>query len=184
MMQNEKAQLYTIEGIASAMLLVMVVIFVVRAAPMTPNTSSSAHQYLEAQLETQGQDLLIILDYVPEGSLNSPLKQAVIGWTGLRFEGQSQVLPQSLNYTANVLKEALADAGIAYNFELSVDTSSGVATYGILWNGKPSDNAVIVSRKIVLHDDDGVVATDKIQDMDPTTKFYNIVDVRLTLWRM
>ncbi len=185
MIRNESAQLYTIEGIASAMLLIVVVIFVVRAAPMTPNTSSSAHQYLEAQLETQGRDLLTILDYVPEGSRNSPLKQAVIDWTGVQFEGQSPVRPQSVNYTANVLNEALADAGIVYNLEFSVDTPSGIATYGVLWNGKPSDNAVIVSRKVVLHDDDGVVATDKIPDMDSnTTSFYNIVDVRLTLWRM
>ena len=185
MIRNENAQLYTVEGIASAMLLVLVVIFVVKAAPMTPNTSSAAHQYLAAQLETQGQDLLIILDYTPEGSLNSPLKQSILDWTGVQFEGQNEVRIPSVNYIAGMLKEVMGDAGIAYNLELSFDTPTGVATYGMLWNGKPSDNAVTVSRKIILHDDEGVKATDKIPDMDSnTTRFYNIIDVRMTLWRM
>jgi hypothetical protein len=58
----------------------------------------------------------------------------------------------------------------------------------MLWNGRPSDNAVIVSRKILLHDEEmsvnpGLSAI--IPDMDSTsTRFYNIVVVRMTLWRM
>ena len=188
MRYDDNAQLYTIEGIASAVLLVMVIIFVVRAAPMTPNASSFSHQYLEGQLETKGEDLLTILDYTPEGSLNSPLKEAVINWNGMRFEGQARVVPEPVNYTAMVLKEVLADAGIAYNLELTFNTSSGSTTYGMLWNGKPSDNAVTVSRKIAIHDED-MTANPQLRGIIPdadssATRFYSIADVRLTLWRM
>ncbi len=57
----------------------------------------------------------------------------------------------------------------------------------LLWNGRPSDNAVIVSRKISLHDEDMAANPSLsriIPDMDPDSQFYNVLEVRLTLWRM
>jgi hypothetical protein len=189
MIRNEKAQLYTIEAIASALLLVMVVIFVLKAAPMTA-TSSSSHQQVEAQLSSQGHDLLTVLDYAPAGSTNSQLKQAITSWNGMEFLGQAAVLPYGgpTNVTAVAFKEALGDAGIVYNLEVYFYTSTGISSRPVLWNGKPSDNAVTVSKSIVLNDQDMVSNPDLssiIPDIDSsTTKFYNIVEVKLTLWRM
>lgn len=189
MIRNEKAQLYTIEAVASALLLIMVVIFVIKAAPMAPNSSSSSHQQVEAQLTTQGYDLLTILDYVPEGNTNSQLKQAIANWNGMEFSGQAAVRPYGgpINVTAKDFKEALGDAGIVYNLEVFFYTSSGISSRPMLWNGNPSDNAVTVSKSIVLNDEDMVSNQDLssiIPDLDPGTKFYNIVEVKLTLWRM
>ncbi|MCZ7356279.1 MAG: hypothetical protein O8C66_11160 [Candidatus Methanoperedens sp.] len=189
MNRGESAQLYTIEGVASALMLVLVIIFVLKAAPLTPNTSSASHQQLEAELVTRGQDLLTILDYAPEGSLNSPLEQAIVGWTGAEFDGQAAVRPLggATNVTLNVLKEALGDNGVAYDLEVSFYTPSGIYTKPMLWNGKPSDNAVTVSRKLVLHDEDMSLnpeLSDIIPDMNPSTQFYNIIDVRLIMWQM
>jgi len=190
MIRNEKAQLYTIEAIACALLLVLVVIFVIKAAPMTPNSSSSSHQQIEVQLTSQGYDLLTVLDYVPEGSTDlSQLKQAIASWNGMEFSGQAAVSPYGgpTNVTANDFKEALGDAGIVYNLEVFFNTSAGISSRPMLWNGKPSDNAVIVSKSIVLNDEDMAINTDLksiIPDIDLGTKFYNIVEVKLTLWRM
>jgi hypothetical protein len=183
-MRSEEAQLYTVEAIATAIMIILVVIIVIKAAPLTPNTSSAAHQNVEAQLEIRGQDLLTILDYVPEGSLNSPLKQSIVDWKGDEFLGQEAVRPESLNGTANVLKETLGNYGIVYNLEFSYYTPTGISTYAVLWNGKPSDNAIKVSRKIVFHDEDNVFSSSIIRDMGSGNKFYNIVEVKLTLWRM
>jgi hypothetical protein len=59
----------------------------------------------------------------------------------------------------------------------------------MIYNGDPSDNAVIVSRKLTLHDGD--INTTKypgnplaLEDIDPATNLFNIVEIRLTLWRM
>lgn len=183
MIKKEEAQMYTIEGLTVAMLMLITVIFAIKAAPLTPLTTSASHQNVEAQLEMMGQDLINVLDYGPSG--DSDLKIAVIKWTGSQFRGQRDTInPTEVNNIANVLQEVLGNNGIAYDLEVSYQTDSGIITEAVLWNGLPSDNAVTVSRKIVLHDDDNVVADTKIIDMDPTTEFYNIVDVRLTLWRM
>lgn len=192
MIRNEKAQLYTMEGIASAMLMIVVVIFVLKAAPLTPNSASSTHMHIEKELEMRGQDLLTVLDYTPSGSQYSQLRQAILGWTGSQFDGQAAIRPLGgpTNVTAGKFREALGAIGIAYNLEVYFNTPSGTESLAMLWNGRPSDNAVIVSRKIVLHDDEMEdVATQGLRDIIPnmdsnTTKFYNIVVVRMTLWRM
>jgi hypothetical protein len=189
MIRNEKAQLYTIEAVASALLLIMVVIFVLKGAPMSPNSSSASHQKVEASLSTRGHDLLRVLDYVHEEERASQLKQAIASWNGMEVSGQAAVRPLGgpTNITANVFKEALSDAGIVYNLEVFFTTSSGISSRPMLWNGKPSDNAVTVSTNIVLNDEDMVLnpeLSSMIPEIDPVTTFYNIVEVKLTLWRM
>lgn len=197
MIREENAQLYTIEGIVASILMLMVVIFVVRGAPLTSNTASSSHKNVESQLETIGQDLLTILDVTTEEYPNSRLKQSIVDWDGTTFSNVTR--PPSLVYISDALKEALGNAGIAYNLELRYFTPSvvnvsickskeGVSTRAILWNGKPSDNAVIVSKDLVLHDDDKIKVGPIVCDMDTNsslnTEYYNNVNVRLTLWRI
>jgi hypothetical protein len=199
MIREDNAQLYTIEGIVSSILMLMVVIFVVRGAPLTSNTASSSSKNVESQLETIGQDLLTILDFTTEEYQYSRLKQSILDWDGTTFSNATR--PPSLVYISSALKEALGDAGIAYNLELRYFTpdgvnvsicksKEGVSTRAILWNGKPSDNAVIVSKDLVLHDGDIKTASLRAivcdMDTDPiyNTQYYNNVNVRLTLWRV
>jgi len=55
----------------------------------------------------------------------------------------------------------------------------------MIYNGEPSNNAVIVSRKIALHDGDiNQTRYNPITDIDPSSNLYNLVDVKLVLWRM
>ena len=190
MIRNNQAKLYTIEGIASAMLMIVVVIFVLKAAPLTSNTASASHMQVEMELEMRGQDLLTVLDYTPPGNQYSRLKDAIISWGGVEFDGQAAIRPLGgpTNVTARMIREVLGDIGIAYNVEVYYNTLSGAETRKMLWNGRPSDNAVIVSRKIVLHDEDlaaNPTLISIITEMDPNnTEFWNIVEVRMTLWRM
>ena len=190
MISNERAQLYTMEGIASAMLMIVVVIFVLKAAPLTPNSASATHMHIEKELELRGQDLLTVLDYTPSDSDYSQLKQSIMGWTGSEFDGQAAIRPPGgpTNVTAGIFREVLGDIGIAYNIEVFYNTPTGYESRPMLWNGRPSDNAVMLSRKIVLHDEEisaNPALSAIIPDMDSTgTRFYNIVVVRMTLWRM
>jgi hypothetical protein len=195
MIREDSAQLYTVEGIVASILMLMVIIFVVRGAPLTSNTASSSHKNVESQLETIGQDLLTILDVTTEERPYSRLKQSIVEWDGTTFSNATR--PPSLVYISNAFQEALGNAGIAYNLELRYFTphdainctsKEGVSTRAILWNGIPSDNAVIVSKELILHDNDNIKAGSIVCDMDTNassnTKYYNNVNVRLTLWRV
>jgi hypothetical protein len=192
MIEKDNAQLYTVEGIAAGILMLLVVIFIVKGAPLSSNTSSSSNKDVEGQLEILGQDLLTILDYSPEGSM-SLLKKSLVLWDGQMDQGQN-------DNTNQALQEALWNESIVYNLEVSFKNSGGIENRRVFWNGEPSDNAITVSKKIVLHDDDaqtlglGIAPGLDWPDYRPSypihnldgnkTNFYNTVTVRLTLWRI
>jgi len=187
MIKKDNAQLYTVEGIAAGILMLIIVIFVIKGAPLSSSTSSSSNKNVEAQLEMTGQDILTILEYGPDG-IDSPLKEAIMEWDGNEFDGQNTVYPLTLRQKlTDLLVEALGSEGIAYNLEVSYNTAEGISNRKMLWNGKPSDNAVTVTRKVVLHNNDlkDENLRDIITDVDGgDTDFYNAVMVRLTLWRI
>lgn len=186
-LKDNIAQMYTLEGAITAIMMIGLIVFIVQASPLTPLTSSASHQQVESQIETSGSDLLIVLDYVPEGETYSPLKEALIDWTGVEFNGQSSTYPDSVNDTTSVLNRALLADGTAYNLVIAYlyidDNTTKWDSRAMLWNGRPSDNAVLVTRKVVIHDEDAISAS-FIPDLSTNSSFYNILDVRLTLWRM
>jgi hypothetical protein len=96
-------QMYTLEGVAAAIMMIFLISFIVQASPLTPLTSSTSNQQVESQIETRGNDLLIVLDTIPEGDTYSPLKEALLYWYGSEFEGQSAVYPTPVNELYSVL---------------------------------------------------------------------------------
>ncbi|MCL7413550.1 MAG: hypothetical protein M8353_08050 [ANME-2 cluster archaeon] len=183
LMNNSHGQMYTLEGAASAIMMIFLISFIVQASPLTPLTSSSSHQQVEAQIETRGNDLLIVLDYVPDGDTYSPLKQTIIEWTGVQFRGQSTLYPPSVSDLGETFDAIFLADGTAYNFEIFyLDNNNKWNRKRIFWNGRPSDNAIMVSKKVIIHDEDNIKAS-FIPDISDT-EFYNILDLRLTLWRM
>lgn len=204
-MFDEKAQLHTLEGVAAATLLLMVIIYAIDATSITPLTASTANVHIESELAILGQDILNTLDYAEPG-YNSRLKNDLadikkwVGkeyvWNGARYVSVADSSTFTNNLT-EILGSALASKGIAHNVELTylrvIDNVTTPYTSKFIYNGDPSDNAVIVSRKIVLQNDDCTRLTgedcsknngDKpIDDIDPSTNLYNVIDVRLILWR-
>jgi hypothetical protein len=184
-LKDNIAQMYTLEGAATAIMMILLIVFIVQASPLTPLTSSASHQQVESQIETSGKDLLVVLDYVPEGETYSPLQKALIDWTGVEFNGQSSTYPDSVSELTSVFNRALLADGTAYNLVVAyLDENEEWDSRAMLWNGRPSDNAVLVSRKVVIHDEDAIGSASFIPDLSTNSSFYNILDVRLTLWRM
>ncbi len=197
-MLDEKAQLHTLEGIAAATLLLTVIIYAIDATSMTPLTSSTSNAHVETELATLGQDILNTLDYADPG-YDSKLKNDIKRWNGKVYiwngtaymEKDNASFPQnklSNNDLAEILKAVLVRQAIAHNVELKylvlIDNITMPASSYLIYGGDPSDNAVIVSRRIVLHDGDINDTNNPIEDIDPATNLYNIVDVKLILWRM
>lgn len=193
-MFDDKAQMHTLEGVAAATIMLLVIVYAIDATSMTPLTSSTANVHVETELQVLGQDILGALDYAEPG-YNSKLKNDVLTWNG------SEYIWSGTNYTekggtvnltnnlTNILNATLIGQGIAHNVALTFlsDNGTSYSTERMIYNGDPSENAVIVSRKIALHDGDidkTKYPNNPINDIDPSTNLYNIVDVKLILWRM
>ena len=191
-MLDNKAQMHTLEGVAAATIMLLVIVYSIDATSMTPLTSSTANVHVETELQVLGQDILGSLDYAEPG-YNSNLKNDVLGWNGKEYiwngskymEKGNASYPQTnlTNNLTNYLNSTLITQGIAHSVELTYLTNNGASlfTQRMIYNGNPSDNAVIVSRKIVLHNSDN---PNIFTDIDPSTDLYNVVDVKLILWRM
>ncbi|MDP2767503.1 MAG: hypothetical protein Q8O41_08655, partial [Candidatus Methanoperedens sp.] len=184
-MFDDKAQLHTLEGVAAATIMLLVIVYAIDATSMTPLTSSTANVHVETELQALGQDILSALDYAEPG-YNSKLKNDILGWNGSEYIWSGSNYTKkggTTNLTNNltiILNATLVTQGIAHNVELTflADNGTSFSSQKMIYNGDPSNNAVIVSRKIVLQNSDNP-ANDPIKDIDPSTNLYNIVDVKL-----
>ncbi len=194
-MLDEKAQLHTLEGVAAATIMLLVIVYAIDATSMTPVTSSTANVRVENELQVLGQDILSALDYAEPG-YNSKLKNDILiwngteyTWNGTKYINATYAQNNLTNNLTEILNATLVKQGIAHNVVISslADNGTNVSTNYMIYNGDPSNNAIIVSRKISLHDGDinkTKYPANPIEDIDPSTNLYNIVDVRLVLWRM
>ncbi len=193
-MFDEKAQLHTLESVAAATIMLLVIIYAIDATSMTPLTSSTSNVHVEAELRTLGQDILNTMDYAELG-YNSNLKNDIITWDGREYiwSGSSYLMRDNsaFNLSNNLsvtLNKTLIKQGIAHNVELTyLENSTLLPNYrNMIYNGDPSTSAVIVSRKIVLQDPEAPPNSNNPiykKDIDPSTGLYNIVEVKLILWR-
>lgn len=192
-MLDEKAQLHTLEGVTASVIILLVIIYAIDATSLTPLTSSTANVHVEAELHALGQDILNSLDYAEPG-YNSKLKDDIATWNGSEYvwngtdykeKGNATGQNNLTNNLTEVLSDTLVRRGITHDVELTFLADNGTSySLKMIYNGDPSNNAVIVSRKIVLHDGDIKSEGNPIMDIDPSTNLYNIVDVKLILWRM
>lgn len=194
---DQTAQMHTLEAIMASTIMVMIIVFAVQATSLTPLTSSTANAHIEAQLQTIGQDMLNVLDH-SQYDQNSNLKNDILDWGGdvYVWNGSSY---ESLGNTSALLNNSSIGGmleyiaiprGIAHNVQFThmIDTGK-FSTTSYIYNGDPSDNAVIISKKVLLSDQDidgtsTFMINTGIVDIDVDTDIYNIVDVKLTLWRM
>lgn len=191
--------MHTLEAVMASTIMVMVIVFAVQATSLTPLTSSTANAHIEAQLQTIGQDMLSALDNSQYDQI-SDLKNDILNWDGYEYVWEDDEYDSisdneddtHLNDSAiaNMLLYVAMPRGIAHNVQFAnMDESGRFSTRSYIYNGAPSDNAVIVSRKVVLSNPDINDTSDffkrtGIYDIDGDTDFYSIVDVKLTLWRM
>jgi len=193
---DDNAQMQTIEAVISAAMMMLIIVFSIGATSITPLTSSTANAHVEAELQTLGEDMLNILDYTQDIESPSSLRRDILNWTGSRYVWNGSCYADQANKTGiplennltNLLSFSLKRRGIAHNVEIIYFSSDGSTLNSLpfIWDGDPSNNAVSVSRKLVLHDREvgSTFNATGIRDMDPQTDIYNIIVVKLTLWRM
>lgn len=199
-MVDDRAQMQTLESLIASSIIVMVMVFTIDATTLTPLTSSTANVHVEAELMALGQDTLSILDYPAYPEDKSPLKYDITGWNGstyvwngsaynvLNFRNTNDTSSSLNNNITGLTSRIFVPRGIAHNLLVAYLFEGGTSNKVMIWNGDPSNNAVVISRKMVLHDADvdrvNYSAYTGIDDIDNSSKLYNVVEVRLVLWRM
>lgn len=172
---DDKGQIYTMEAVAAAIIMILALSIVVASSSLTPLSSSFTNQHVKLELQNIGNDILRTLDATPamnntiginETSPGVPslLKRSVIDWavfsyydiytwSGTTLNSQNNGSIKQLNTSlSNTLIFALTENSIAYNVEVGYQDADGyIRTSKMIWNGDPSENSVTVSRFIVLH---------------------------------
>ncbi len=212
MMRDDRGQLHTLEAVIASTVMLFVTIYAVESTSLTPFTSSTLGSGAEGEMLQLGQGLLAALDY-GSPQFQSKLKQDLVEWinqsnqTGKLSEyfwngekggkeGGVYINPETghnLTYDINssnltgTLSSNLWSQGLAHNLEIRYLNNSKIETAIMLWTGEPSENAVTATRKLVIHNSDFPVNTTNasfaIPDIDQSSDLYNILEVRLTLWR-
>lgn len=195
--REERAQMHTLEAIMASLIMVAIIVYTVQATSLTPLTSSTANAHIEAQLQTMGQDMLNALSYSPYGQ-DSALKTDVLNWDGEQYVWNGTVYKTVRTPThelqqsslARTLESVAVKRGIAHNVHFGWVNEEGVSvSRRYIYNGDPSNNAVVISKRVQLSDADVGNTTEfmkrtGIPDADNNTEFYNIVNVKMMLWRM
>lgn len=197
-MSVDRAQAHTLEAFVAALLLVAGLIFAAQATAVTPLSASTSNQHIENQHRALAGDLLSTA--AEDGSL----RDAIVYWDG--ETGFVDASGDRSYYTATPTEDhPLAPAlevfdrnYLAYNVDLVYrDGGGGTDEIRMVEMGSPSDNAVAVTRSVVLYDStaisggsDAGTALDELEgefyapNVDEEGRLYNVVEVRIVVWRL
>lgn len=195
--KENSGQLHTLEGFTAAFLILFAILFAFQSVSITPTSSSTASQ----QVETN--NYVLADDVLAAASADGSLKEAVLNWsdsngsfrgaTGPRGEYQGRNPPGEFG---EILDEAFFSQGLAYNIRVYCDGNTDGEQFVI--RGTPSRHAITATETVVLYDNDTLTDTStELWETDShrydsnvcpqassDSSLYNVVEVRITVWRM
>ncbi|QLK25456.1 hypothetical protein HYG81_15410 [Natrinema zhouii] len=200
---TDRGQAYTLEGFIGAMVVLMAVLFALQSAVITPSTGGLADRSVQAQIQQETQDALVVAATAEEDEARS-LSYMVRHWdeTG-GFEGaDDSTYDMSEDYFKDEFKlgailEGRFGEGWSYNVELHPQNDNE-KTHELVYQGNPSSSAVTASYTVTLYSDQNATGSDKrelsvindddsteaaIDDIDDSNgPVYNVVEVRVVVW--
>jgi len=183
---NDRGQAHTLEAFTAAMLVLGGVAFALQATAVTPLSASTSNQYIENQHRKLASDVLTTT------ASNGSLGRAVALTNGTKtFHGPP---PNDFGYA---LSAAFGSRTIAYNVDVQYlrPDDTPLKRVRMVYMGTPSDNAVAATYHLTLYDDTPVPGTGETietryspypfaTDADTDGPLYNVVEVRLIVWRI
>jgi len=191
MINDERGQLHTIEGLAAALLMISTVFFVTQGVTViTPQTGLS----LDVQLKQSGADALMVLDTEDpiDGIL---LKKYVAAWNGTEANITYPV-PDSIDVNSshfgddgkndlNHTLSVLLPEDVVYNVDFVYMNGSFMNTSHVIMKGYPPDDSIAVSKLVTLHQNEyKYKLSDYWKDRIPDETDVEVVEVRLILWHV
>lgn len=192
---DDHGQVYTLEAIIASILIISGIVFALQATAITPLTASTANERVEVQQQTTADDLL------DTGIDRQILIPTITHWdtdeqTFLNAQPNGYANGGPTTEFGEELNRTFRDEKIAFNMYVQYQQSGNdVREKTVVYQGQPSDNAVAATRTTVLYDNmeltDGSGRTLKqvesrfyAKDVYPTDPVYNVVRVKLVVWRI
>lgn len=192
---HTRGQVYTLEAIIAATLIITAIVFALQATAITPLTASTANERVEVQQQTTANDLL------NTAAANDKLIPTIVHWdtadrTFLEATPNGYTTGGPPTEFGHLLNQTFQERNIAFNMHIQYQRSeTDVTSETVVYQGEPSDNAVSASRAVVLYNDteltDGSGRELKdvenrfyANDVYPNEPVYNVVRVKLVVWRM
>lgn len=199
--EDDSGQAHVLEAIAAAMLIVGTLIFAVQATAITPLTISTSHQHIETQQKKMADGVLETAKYTEDPDEMSTLKEAVLYWDTNEQEFHNSSPEGYLgeypdNEFGDLIEETFEDRRIATNVYVTYSRSGGGSgTQQMVNMGNPSDNAMSATTTVVLYEDDELTAPGESEtvsetpayfapNVDEDSNVYNVVEVRIVVWRI
>lgn len=206
--ERDTGQLYTLEGLAAAAVLLLAVTYALNAFVVSP--TSDVNPGTETNQRVANDLLTNAAENNATGTNNTKLKEMLLNWNatagsvgfknstdGLYYYEGKDPDPGGLEFGED-LRNVLTEEGISYNIDASFRKGDGsTGSIPIVDKGEPTTSALSASRTLVLFDDDNVTdvtepggrvnlinTTTYPIPKDPTrvTDVYNQVRVRITVW--
>lgn len=204
---GESGQLYTLEGVAAAAVLLLAMTFALNSFVVAPTSDVNPGTDTNQRV---AEDLLVVAaENNATGTNNSKLKQTLLNWNAtagsVGFENSTDGVyyyegedpdPAGLEFGED-LRNVLTERGISYDIGATFGTEDGTGEMMIVDGGEPTTSALSTSRTVILLDDDNVTKTTapdgKVNLINTTrypipknpeisTNVYNRVKVRITVW--
>jgi|GEM_PF-3731569 len=206
--RSEAGQLYTLEGLAAAAVLLLAMTYALNAFVVSP--TSDVNPGTETNQRVAEDLLENAVNNNATGTNNTKLKEMLLHWNATAgsvgfknstdgvyyYEGQDPD-PAGLDFGKD-LQNVLTEEGVSYNVEgIFRKGNSSTGRVQIVDRGEPTTSALSASRTVVLLDSDNVTkttspgnrvnlsTTDRYpipKDPSRTTDVYNQVQVRITVW--
>jgi hypothetical protein len=205
-----RGQAHTLEGFFAALLLLSAVLFALNATAVTPLTSSTASRHVQNQQAAVGSGFLVAeqnQDHLKQAVLfwDPPASPSQDGQWHNKDDGVSKgytstdEITQSGFLLGQSVYETFVANDVAVNIAIEYRPNNDDGIYELIDFGEPTTNAVTQTAVVVLYDSD--VIYDENGDPTSTTlgslggdeyfaadqspgPIYNVVTVKLTLWRV
>lgn len=195
-----RAQAHTLEAFVAGLLVLSGIVFALQTTAVTPLSASTSNQHVGNQQRTAA---LGVLD---AAEANGTLRDALVDWNasggtftnasggGYRNGGPPNAFGRALNRT-------FREQRTAFNVDLywTDVNGSNAGPRSLVDMGTPSDDATVASRNVVLYNDTRLARTPTTTVAEAranaSTTFYapdaavgqrlfNVVEVRITVWRI
>jgi hypothetical protein len=201
-----RGQAHTLEAFVAGLLVLSGVTFALGTTAVTPLSASTSNQHVGNQERAAATGVLEATE--ADGSLDD----AVVYWNATPDAGGEGEFYDANNSDGRayasappnefgrVLEETFSDRRAAFNVAVvSFDRNGSRTRVSMVRMGVPSDDAVTASRQVALYDDTtfsspesgnvSAAAEDPdrrfyASDVDPGNRLFNVVEVRITVWRI
>jgi len=187
---EDRGQLHTLEGFAASVIIVLGLVFASQAVAVTSTSTTTSSEDIEAQYDRLAQDLLT------QARSNGELKGTLLNWDPdeRRFVGSDDLYyyqgsspPGEFGRT---LDRVVLGNELAYNLQAEYKSGGSTLTIPIVDNGEPSANSVATEEVVVLDENDELSDGTRLSNAEgypmenmENEAIYNVVSVRLTVWR-